>query len=308
MLDEYGRVQQHADRDEEQHGEGVAQRDGLLGGALAEVAFAQHHAGEEGAEGEGDTEQMGGAIGHPEGDGVDGEAEQFARAGMRGEVHQPRNDAPADDQHDRHEDRDLGQRDEKGEQDAGGGHAVARRCDRERRQQDQREHHREILDHQPADGDAAAMGLEDMPLLQGADQDDGAGNGEREAEHEAGDGRPAERPGEAGAHQGRDGDLPDGARDGDARDREQILQGEVQAHAEHQQDDADLGEFGSEGRIGVEARRVGTDQDAGQQVADQRLYPQPLGDQAEHEGEHQTRSDRRNERGLMLRHPVSLSD
>ena len=102
--------EQHADGDEEQHGEGVAQRHRLLGGALAEVAFAHHHAGEEGAERERDAEHLGRAEGDAERDGVDGEAEQLARAGAGGVVHQPRDHAAADDQHDRHEHRHLGQR------------------------------------------------------------------------------------------------------------------------------------------------------------------------------------------------------
>ena len=219
------------------------------------------------------------AVGDAQGDGIDGEAEQLARSGARGVVHQPRNDPASDDQHDRHEDRDLRQGDEERERDAGGGHAVVRRRHGQRRQQDEGQHHREVLDHQPAHGDAAAMGLEDMTILQGADQHDGAGDRERQAEHEAGDRCPAERPREAGAHQGGDGDLADRAGNGDARDREQVLQGEVQADAEHQEDDADLGEFRGEGGIGREARRVGADQDAGDEVSHQRLNTQPVRDQ-----------------------------
>ena len=61
-----GRVEQHADRDEEQHGEGVAQRQAVGRGLVAEVALAQDHAGEEGAEREGDPEQLGRAVGDAE--------------------------------------------------------------------------------------------------------------------------------------------------------------------------------------------------------------------------------------------------
>ena len=42
---------------------------------------------------------------------------------------------------------------------------------------------------------------------------------------------------------GGDGDLGDGAGHGDGADREQVLQREMQADAEHQQDDADLGQI-----------------------------------------------------------------
>ncbi len=177
----------------------------------------------------------------------------------------------------------------------------------QRRQQHEGQDHGEVLDHQPADGDAAAMGLEDVTVLQGADEDDGTGHRQGQAEHEAGQRRPAERPGKAGAHQRRDGDLADRAGDRDLRDREQVLQGEVQADAEHQQDDADLGEFGGQGGVGGEARRVGADHDAGEEVSDQGLNAQPLGNQSENESEHQTRSNRGDERGMLLWHPVFLS-
>ena len=50
-------IEQHADRDEEQHRKGVAQRQRLVGGALAELGFAQDHAGEERAQRERDVEQ-----------------------------------------------------------------------------------------------------------------------------------------------------------------------------------------------------------------------------------------------------------
>jgi len=126
-------------------------------------------------------------------------------------------------------------------------------------------------------------------------------------EDEAGQRRPAQCPGQSGAHQGGDGDLADGTGDRDARNRKQVLQREVQAHAEHQQDDADLSQFGGQGRVGREARCVGTDHDAGEQVSDKRLNAQPLRDQTEDESEHQTRSNRSNERGMLLRHPVFLS-
>ena len=65
------------------------------------VLSPMHHAGEEGAQRERDVEQLGGAERHAERDGVDGEPEQLARAGMGGVVHQPRDDAAADHQHHR---------------------------------------------------------------------------------------------------------------------------------------------------------------------------------------------------------------
>ena len=74
--------------------------------------------------------------------------------------------------------------------------------------------------------------------------------------------RPKTRPAPSGqpkhqrqphAEQRGDGDLDDRAGHGDGPHRQQILQRKVQADAEHQQDDADLGELGGQRRVGDEA-------------------------------------------------------
>ena len=44
---------------------------------------------------------------------------------------------------------------------------------RKRWNQDEREHHGQVFDDQPADGDAAASGVHQAALLQSAEQDDG---------------------------------------------------------------------------------------------------------------------------------------
>ncbi|OFV47581.1 hypothetical protein HMPREF3178_21005 [Klebsiella sp. HMSC09D12] len=55
LLKQNHRVEQHSDGDKEQHGEGVAQRQRIVGRAMAELGFIEHHTGEKGAEGEGDV-------------------------------------------------------------------------------------------------------------------------------------------------------------------------------------------------------------------------------------------------------------
>ena len=57
------------------------------------------------------------------------------------------------------------------------------------------------------------------------------------------------------AQRRRDQALDDGAGDRDLADREQLLDVKLQADAEHQQDDADLGELLGERAVGDEARR-----------------------------------------------------
>ena len=53
-------------------------------------------------------------------------------------------------------------------------------------------------------------------------------------------------------------------------DGEQFLEVELQADAEHQQDDADLGELLGQRAVGDEARRVRADEQPGEQIADDR--------------------------------------
>ena len=111
IADEDAGIEQHAHGDEEQHREGIAERQAFLRGTLAQLAFAEDHASEEGAERKADPKQVGRARGHPERDGEHGEAEQLAAAGM-GRVVQHHGDQPAaDDEHEADEGGELDHRD-----------------------------------------------------------------------------------------------------------------------------------------------------------------------------------------------------
>ncbi len=142
---------------------------------------------------------------------------------MGGVVHQPGDEAAADHQHHGDEDADLDERHQQMKADPAERHGVVRRHDGGCRQQYQRENHHEIFDHQPADRDAAASGFEDVPVLQGTDHDDGAGDRQRKAENEARLPRPAQGAGQPRTHQGDDDDLADRTRHGDARHGNQVL-------------------------------------------------------------------------------------
>ena len=138
-----------------------------------------------------------------------------------------------------------------------------------------------------------------LPLLQRAQQHHGAGHRQRQAEHQSGAQRPAKRPGQAQAEQRRENDLRDRAGDGDRPHRQQVLQREMHADAEHQEDDADLRQFRRQRLIGDEARRVRSNGHAGQQIAHQRRHLQPMGDRAEDERQHDADDDRGDERRVM---------
>ena len=105
------RIEQHADRDEEQHGEGVAQRQRLGRGLLAQLRLAQHHAGEEGAERQRNAEQLRRGVGDAERDRQHGQAEQLAAAGMGDIVQDGRDQLLAEQQHDGDEHGELAEQD-----------------------------------------------------------------------------------------------------------------------------------------------------------------------------------------------------
>ena len=111
--------------------------------------------------------------------------------------------------------------------------------------------------------------------------------------------RPAQQQAEARADRGGDGDLHDRARDRDRLDVQQVAQREVQADAEHQQDHADLGQLRRQGLVGDEARGERPDDHARQQVAHQRRQLQPVGQHAEHEGQHEADAEQGDQRGVV---------
>ena len=221
----------------------------------------------------------------------------------------PRHDARAKQDGNDDEGGDLGKRDDEGQNEVLVGRCavtgdVAAEHLGERRQQHQGDDDGEIFDDQPADGDAAIGRVEAVALFEGAQQDHGAGDGEAEAEDDAGADAPAPGHGEGGAEEGGDDDLADRAGDGDPADGAEVGEGEMQADAEHQQDDAHFGKLAGQFAVGDEAEGIGPDQDAGDEVADQRRQPQAIGDQAEDEGIGERRRDRGNQGRLGVHQSV----
>ena len=163
---------------------------------------------------------------------------------------------------------------------------VAAECRRQCRQQHQCQHHREVFDDQPANGDLAVRGLQRVAFFEGAQQHHGAGYRQRQAEYQAA----AQAPAEHVRHAETDGsgreNLCNGSGQCDVTHRQQILDREMQTDAEHQQDHANLGELPGESSIADESRREGADRDARQQVADDRRNAHQIGHQAEEQRQH----------------------
>ena len=152
-------------------------------------------------------------------------------------------------------------------------HAIRAFRRQERRQRgkgDERQDHEQVFDDQPADGDAALFGGDEVAFLQSAQQNDSTGDGERETEHNAGAERPSEHIAETNPKERGAADLDDGAGDCDGSHRQKIGEGEVKPDAEHQKDDADLGQFGGKALVGNEARCERTNRDAREQITDDR--------------------------------------
>ncbi len=208
-------------------------------------------------------------------------------------VQHPRDHARADDDRERHQRGHLERRQPERQPQR----RVVLAAAKERGKQHQHEDGEQVLDHQPADGDVAGFGVELVVVGQHANQHDGARDGQRHPEHEPRGPAPAERVREQRAERRGHRALPDRAGHRDAPHREQVLDVEVQADAEHQQDDADLGQLLGEARVGDEARRVRPDEQAGQQIADDRRQPEPVRDVAQDERRRQAAGERQDQVG-----------
>jgi hypothetical protein len=127
-------------------------------------------------------------------------------------------------------------------------------------------------DH-PGEEGSEGLRLDEAALLDRAQQDYRARDGEREPEDDAPRRRPAQRPGQGEPEERRHGDLGHRARDGDRAHRQQVRQREVESHPEHQQDDAQLGELLRERLVADEAGRERPHGDTREQIAHERRRP-----------------------------------
>ncbi len=149
------------------------------------------------------------------------------------------------------------------------------------------DHHREILDERDADHDAPVPRVQLAPVQQEARQHHGAGHRDHHPDHRALEQGPAHQARDGHAHRHRERDAERAAEQGDPLHAQEVVQGELDADREHEQDHADLGEQ----LEGVQVRDGGpggerADQDAAQHVAqDQGLAGQPGEGAAGHRGQ-----------------------
>ena len=100
-------IEQHADRDEEEHGKGVAHRHRVAGGPGRELRAADGQSGEKRPERHRHPEDRGGTDRNPHGENQHRQREQLARAGLLDPLQRPGDHPPAQHHHDGDQARDL---------------------------------------------------------------------------------------------------------------------------------------------------------------------------------------------------------
>ncbi len=149
--------------------------------------------------------------------------------------------------------------------------------------QDDRDH---VLHDQDAKDVGAYVGVHGADAQHGADHH-GAGDGQRSPQAYAGRGGPADDGAHGKASPRQRTDLHPGRKARDGQDVQQTADPELQAHREHDEHNAHLGELTHAMWICEERNRnVGTDDQARQQVAQNARLPQPACEHAGHRCHH----------------------
>ena len=165
VVEQEARVEQHAHRGEEEQAEDVAQGNDVTERLVAVVRLVEHHAGDEGAEGERQPDQVGG-VADAQADGDDGQQEQLAAAEPGDVAHDPGQQLGAEQEHGGQEDGRL----ESGLAELGQpGRGVVHE-----RQDDDHGHDGQVLDDEHADHHLARQGAEPALVHERLEQHHGA--------------------------------------------------------------------------------------------------------------------------------------
>ena len=271
-------VEQHADRDEEEPEQDVAERLDVDFHLVAVLGLRDERPGHERPQRERQSGELR-DVGEAERDEQHVQHEELRGLLPGNEVepaaHQPLAEKEQQRQHHCGLDERPG--------DAGGEVFDARR---EHREQDEERHHREVLEQQDADDLAPVRRAELVALRENLAEDRGRGHREDAAQREPGAPVEAGRRG-GGPHErhGRD-DLRSAEPEHEAAHRQELGQAEFQADGEHQEHDADLGEMARLLRVRYPAERVRTDRDADDEIAQHRRQRQRA---EQHDDQHRRR-------------------
>ena len=170
----------------------------------------------------------------------------------------------------------------------------------QRRQQYQHQHHRQVFHHQPANRDAAVQRIQLAAAFQRAQQYHRAGHRQRQTKYQRRAEAPAPIMRDSGTQRGGHRNLQHRTGQRNLAHFQQIIQRKMQANAKHQQHHANFGQLAGYLGIGNKTRGKRTNQNAGQQIADQRWQFQAIRQQAKQQGQAKTGSESGNQRNVMV--------
>ncbi|MNM93419.1 hypothetical protein D3C81_1057930 [compost metagenome] len=255
-------VDEHADADEEQAEENVAERANVGFDLVPIVALAQQHAGEESAQRHGQAQQ----VGQPGGEQHDHQRqqhEQFGGIGLGYLVKQPRQQPAAGHQQGREQQCGLAQSDRQrpvpGLFGAAGDH----------RDHGQQQYCNQVLEQQHADGVLPVRGEHFAEAAQFLGDDGGGGQRQSASQQQGGRQRQAGEVEQAGQRQGAGDDLQAAEPEHYPAQGEHARQGKLQAETEQQEHHAELGEQRHVLVLFEPAQAAGAERQANAHVAQQ---------------------------------------
>ena len=274
------RVEQHADGNEKQPEQHVAERLDVLRDLIPVLRFGDECTGDEGAQRERQPGPFG-EIRDAQRDEQHVEDEQFRRLALRHDVKPAAHQPLAGEKQQREHDRGLDEGEREVEQ-----HLLARR--RERRHDDEQRHDGEILREEYAEYVAAVRRVEFRALGEEPREHRRRRHRERHAECNAA--LPGETEQQCECQHRGDGreNLRHTEPEHDAAHRHEPWQAELEADREHEKHDADFRESRHDLGIVDETERVRADGDADDEIADQRRQSRdPAGNHHQHGGREQ---------------------
>ena len=277
VLRQRGRVKEHAHRHKEQHGKGITQGQGFGGGTGAELGLPHNHASQECAKRHGRPKKLRSSNGNAKGQSQHRKGKQIAGARAGHVAQKQRNKLLPNHKRKHGERRQFEQ-----------GHAqgapefAARR--KNRRQQHKQQNGKDVFHHQPAQSHMPGGIVQVMVICKHSGKHHGAGYRNSHAVDRAREQIKAEKMQQPHACQRCQRDLRRCATSGNGPHGQQILEMKMQAHAKHQQDNANLGALGRRGRIGHKAGGVRSYDDACQQIAHKGRKAQFLRDKTKNQG------------------------